>query len=50
MAVDEEKEPNFLIGPIDGVCEACHQFKPTCLYGLQDGSTAWVCRECRDGD
>ncbi len=42
------KEPN-LIATAQAVCACCRRLKTCGLYGLQDGSSAWVCVECREG-
>lgn len=30
-----------------GFCECCRKTKLVRLYVLQNGETAWVCKECR---
>lgn len=43
-----KREPNK-IAEAKEVCACCKKLKTCGLYGLQDGSTAWVCLECREG-
>lgn len=31
------------------VCNCCHRLKTCKMYVLQNGTTAWVCLECRGG-
>lgn len=31
------------------VCGCCHKLKRCGMFVLQDGNTAWVCLQCREG-